>query len=241
MERSFTELQKSGIKGSILFWMRLILLVIPVSYIAFLLYWMVITGSKIWLKAVGGQILTTCFFTMLLSICSIVMLFFVWFNILGNMDKAFKYQIFVVINVITLFLSCILLALSTYGQASQCSSDISDYITRHSTDSIVTSFLSDYPTSASQSSYVLRRTSDAYTINAVFFAIWLISLFIAIICNYMIDSSEKAEKEAQDEQNLLAANNADNKPNEAGADADANANNARSNNLGANSRKQRNR
>lgn len=180
---------------------------------------MAITGNKIWLKAVGGQILTTCFFTFLLSIVSIAMLFLVWFNKLQNLDKQLRYQIFVALNVFTLFLSCILLVLSTYGQASQATSDISDYIVRNPNATIVTSFLSKHPTSSSQTSYILQRTSNAYSVNAVFFAIWLIALIVACACNTMIENAENQEKKAKDEQNLLEKNEADNNNN------DNNANN----------------
>ena len=215
MEKSFDDLQKEGIIGSVLYWTRLLLVVIPVAYIIFLIYWMAITGQKIWINAVGGGILTTCLFTMFMSIASIVMLFFVQFNILQSMNKVFKYQIFIVVSVLTLFLSCILLGITTYDKASQYSSDISDYIQRNIQDSKVVEFMAEYSTVASRTSYVLKRTTEAYDVNAVFFALWAVALFIVILANHKIEKNNSEELLA-DERYYQNANPNEADPNQAG-------------------------
>ena len=156
---------------------------------------MAITGSSLWIDAVGGSILTTCLFTMLTAIGSIVLLVFVQFNILAKMDKNFKFQLYVIVTVISLFLSCILMGISTSGYASQYSNDISDYITRNPNATNVVNFVSDHPTTQSRTGYVLQRTSNAYDVTAVFFALWLIALVIAVGINHYIEHKKVPEND----------------------------------------------
>lgn len=192
------ELEKEGITGTVLFWVRFLLYGIPFGYLIFLIYWMVITGNQIWLNAIGGQILTTCLFELLVCIGSIVLLLFNHRKMIFKNPK-FANQIYVIVTIVGFVINVILLSLSSTKKANVYLADISDYLERNANVALVVSFVADYPTSYSRSAFVRQRTTELYDVNAVFLVIWVVSLVVVEICNSIILKPDN-EKLLSDQQ-----------------------------------------
>jgi hypothetical protein len=142
---------------------------------------MALTGTKIWIQAVGSSIVTANVFLMLTAFASAGLLLLTWFDV-KILKHGLNYQIYVVVTILALAICCILMSLSTHARANGYEVDIEDYCKRKSGTDIVTACLRDYQTAYTRIADVEKRTTDFYSGIAAFFALWVIALGVLLFC-----------------------------------------------------------
>lgn len=127
MQRTKAELTE--MKMLPVYYIRLILCIFPIATLAVSLVYIILTSPKIWLDAVGSNLLVANLFNCIFSIVSFV---FILLCIIGvKSDAFFVGQIFFVFSVLSFILSFITLSLSSQKSFSQNVADITDYCVRH--------------------------------------------------------------------------------------------------------------
>lgn len=182
MIKNFTEVTQTGFRGSLLYWSRIFLILIPFIYIIYQIYWILLTANIFWLKSVGPSLLIANIFSVITSIASIILSFLSKRSPNPTIKEIFRFQLFIFVTVIALFIGFILLGLSSYTNSSIYLGDIEDYIERYSSTQLVTDFVASHPSERSIILYVNRRT-DTVSVNATFIIVWLIFLAVFITTN----------------------------------------------------------
>ena len=214
MNRSFDELRAKGIVGILAFWIQMALIGMSIASAIFAMYWMAITASKIWLKAVGGSLLAANVFLMLTSLASGVFLVLNRLNI-NPLYPNFSHHLSVMAAFISQIICCVLMGLSTESEAEIYLKDILDYCERNTADQTVQSFTQSYTTDYSKRNYVAQRTTTAYDSVAAIFGVWLPLTLIYILCVTRLDP-EPGKPKANDHEPLHT--NDEEHPNEEGDD-----------------------
>ena len=182
------DMQNGGPLTVAKFWLQMLCFGLALSTGIFAIYWMAISASSIWLNAVGGAILATNVFLMLLSFASFVFLALsiAEFKILYD---GFAYHLFAVCAFLAQVLCCVLLSLSTNSAAGSDLEAILNYCSVNANNPNVVNFLNSHVTNYSIYSYVAKRTTDSYASIAALFGIWLPATLILLFV------SQKAEHE----------------------------------------------
>ena len=211
MNWNFDDLRSKGVVGVLAFWLQISLFGMSVSAAIFAIYWMAITGSKIWLKAVGGSILAANFFLMFISLASFAFLLLSRMGI-NPLYPNFSHHLAIITAFVAQVMCCVLMGLATESEAEVCLNDIIDYCARNPTDAVVTSFQQSHSTDYSKQSYVAQRTTTAYDSVAAIFGVWLPLTLLYILCVSRLEPSSKAEKKpdhtplrSNSEENLVRA------------------------------------
>lgn len=166
------EMRNGGPMAVAKFWLQLLLFGLTLSTGIFSIYWMALTGSQMWLKAIGGAILATNFFLMVTSFSAFVFLLLSMLG-LNPLFENFSHHLFAVCSFVGQVLCCVLLSLSTEAACDAYRTTIVDYCMLNPTSSVVTKYLATYTTSYSQYAYVAVRTVDSYNSIAALFGLWL--------------------------------------------------------------------
>lgn len=197
MQKSKNELEAADM--SWLFFIRIILLIFPVAIIAISLYWIILTSSPIWIKAIGANILISNIFSIIFAIISFALILLC---IIGKMtDNIFIPQIFFVSTVLCFVLSFITLSLTTEQSSVKYVSDIIDYCNRNIqtiTDSKSICLTTNPEWQISK--YVYKRTSKNYDIYVGILAPYVI-VFVIFIISCMAFPSNKNHSPAH-QQNI---------------------------------------
>lgn len=180
MDKDFETLASNGFFGSTLYWSRLSLYLVSISYIIFMIYWCAKVANSIWLNAVGGSHVATTAFSILSSLISFILLLFNHLRIVKSINEKFLHHVMVISYIITVCISIILLSLSTQTKANIHILDIQDYIARN--QNISTSLTTNW----SIQTFVNQRTIYAYNINSVFLVLFMIILFLFEVCFYLL-------------------------------------------------------
>lgn len=177
----FQALEQGGPMKIATFWLAILLLGISLSTAIFSIYWMAIAGSKIWLNAIGGALVATNFFLMLLSLASMA---FLALSMLGFkiVFDGFTRQLFAVSTFIAQILCCVLMSLATETETDRCLKELEDYCIRNAELPLVVDFMKDHSTSYSRYSFVARITTEAYSSIASLFGIWFPLTIFYLYC-----------------------------------------------------------
>lgn len=202
MQKSKNELEAAGM--SWLFFIRFILLIFPVAIIVISIYWICITSSSIWIKAIGANILISNIFSTIFAIISFALILLC---IIGKMtDNIFIPQIFFVSTVLCFVLSFITLSLTTEQSSVKYISDIIDYCNRNIqtiTDSKSICLTTNPEWQISK--YVYKRTSKSYDIYVGILAPYII-VFAIFIISCMAIPSNKNHSPAHQQNHQFSSN-----------------------------------
>lgn len=194
MNQGFEALNKHGAKGVAVFWLKIFLFPLVLAIFIFSIVWMAKSSSKIWLKAAGSSILIATIFLFLVSLAGLALFVL---SVMGAkfLPTKFLHHLTFMIFFVGQAICCILMSLSTSNSAARYLSDINDYIVRFSTDKVVTDFVTKNPTGYAKFAYVAQRSTDFYSVIAVFFVLWFGATVILIFCLYKLpdDIEEKQE------------------------------------------------
>lgn len=193
MNRGFEELQSRGAFGIGAFWAQLLLIGLSISAAIFSIYWLAITGSHIWLKAVSGSILTANLFLLIFGLASTA------FGVMSKLginiiNGEIPQQLFIAGSFLCQLMCCILMSLSRESKAAMYFKDIQDFCIRYPDNEHVKDFLKEYATEYSVQSYVAQRTTQAYNSIAAFFGIWVPTIIVHLFCCYKLDDTKDGEE-----------------------------------------------
>lgn len=193
MNKSKDELAQYGLTGSLLFWIRIILCVIPIGMLIFSIYWMAMTASKIWIQVVGSAHLALNIILMLFSAGSLVFMIFGVLSIMKNQANIVLIM-YIVITLISALISLILLGISSEQNAIAYQGYFSSHcISINSTDS----FCQEYFTDWSKKRYVRVRTTDAYDCVAGILSPWIIFFIIFGVIVFIITKNDGPKDDNQ--------------------------------------------
>jgi hypothetical protein len=186
MRLGYDALQKRGLIGIALFWLRIFLLAIAFAAGLYAIYWMSLGASAIWLAAVDSSILTSNFFLMLTSFGSIAFLVLEWCGFRVFYDGLVGH-LFVVSTLASHLICCVLMGLATDAEAEACLGDVLDYCARHFAATEVIDFFQRYPTDNSQHAYVTARTSNSYNLMVAFVWAWFPATILFLFGSCALD------------------------------------------------------
>lgn len=173
-------------------WMRLILFALSFSTAIFSGVWMVLACSSMWMSAVGGSIMATCLFSMLLSLGSFACLLLEFFPLVVILAEGFTRQLHAAVAFTAHILCCVLMTLATESAGQTYVMDINDYINRsESGDSMVQDFTAKHVGSYAIQKYVAERSTDKYSSISTLFALWLPITLVHLFLAPMADKEEK--------------------------------------------------
>jgi hypothetical protein len=138
---------------------------------AFSIYWMSITSSSIWLKAIGGNIFTVNFFLFLMSVGSTAKLAATFLTLSETIEYLVK-SVSVIAMLLAITLGCISVSLATNKMADRYYHELKDYVLANRLRQEVKEFEGGYPTYRSQSEYIHKRTTNASSIMVGLCSCW---------------------------------------------------------------------
>ena len=181
-------MQVLGIKGTLCYWCRLILILIPLVNGCFSLYVLAQTASKIWLNAIGASILAISVILFLFSIASAVFLILCLVRIKIGTTTNYTFIIAILSSILSLIIEACFLSQITKSKAEIMIQDLTDYCIRNYNDKKVQKFLSRHSSIYCVRRYVELRTTDLYGAAATFFALWTIFLLIHSFLLFLLSS-----------------------------------------------------
>ncbi|OHT02598.1 hypothetical protein TRFO_07007 [Tritrichomonas foetus] len=200
MNLGFEDLNKTGIKGVVTFWLRCLLFLLTLSLSAFSFYWMAITATKIWTRSINSSLLVANLFLALITLASFAFLLLSRLNIKIVYSVQFTHHVFVVLSFIGQVICCILMSLSTPSSSETYHNSITDFCSRYPSDPVVTNFIASHNTEFAIISYVASRSTDLYPSIAAFFGIWFASTVIYIACSSAITDRPEQSPLLNDQQ-----------------------------------------
>lgn len=192
MNYGFEELRSHGSVGVGVFWSHILLICISISVVIFSLYWLIITSSSIWMKAVSGSMLTVNLFLMIFGLVSASIGVMQKFGI-SLLEEGILHQLFIAASFGCQLMCCILMALSRESKAALYVKDVNDFCVRNPTNTHVINFLKEHSTEYAVESYVAKRTTRAYNSIAAFFGIWLPTSIIYLFLYYLLNRKTSGE------------------------------------------------
>ena len=175
MQASRDELRRSGFIGTASYFLRWIVALVPVPTLCFCCYWMAITVSAIWIKAVGANMFVANFFCAIFSIGSIVIGIFCCIGVLRSVKLI--PHVYIILTVLSFICGFVILSLASAGQAYRYTENIIDYCLRNPT---AVAFCTTQGDRWNVENYVRTRTTLAYGALTGVLSPWII-FFIAYL------------------------------------------------------------
>ena len=188
MQASREELGRSGVVGTASYFLRWLVAFIPVPTLCFNLYWMAITLSSIWTKAVGGNLFVANLFCAVFAIGSIILAVFCCVGVLKSVKLV--PHIYILVTILAFIIGIVILSLASERQAYRYTENILDYCLRNPT---AVAFCQTQSDRWNVENYVRTRTTLAYGALAGVLSPWII-IFIAYLLVTAATGSEPADK-----------------------------------------------
>lgn len=188
--KQFDELVRHKPIGTASYWFRIALVAIPFACFIYSLFLTVIAGTRIWLLAIGGEIISCSILLILACIGSFVLLIIVFFNKTKDKQPMFV-TIYILCTVGCFILLGSLLSQTNMTKAETTTRDMQDFCFRKASNGEVVAFLKTHSTPYSVNSYVQYRTSDQHHVISAFLGIWIAVFLLYIFTLILLENEDK--------------------------------------------------